>query len=274
MKLIVKILGILIALGVLGAGAAFYFTGDLVESADSFFTKVKSGDYEEAYSETSQAFKSSVSYDDFMAFMGKSSLVQYKEASWGSRSINNSIGRLDGTASLNDGSSVPMFIEFTKEDSEWKIYHIEKKAAGVSSDKPNLSDLKAPEKADMIKIVKESTLEFAKSIAAKNMTIFHKHISKLWAKQYSVDKLTQAYGGLFKMKSNWLTLNQKNPTITKEATINEKGILSVEGFYPSHILVLSNFFLSNHETFSHNSRILKFKLALKMLYLKLSAEES
>ena len=233
MKLIAKVLGVIIALGVLGAGAAFYFTGDLVDSADSFFTKIKSGEYEQAYNETSQAFKSSVSYDDFMTFMGKSSLAQFKEASWGSRSINNSIGRIDGTASLNDGSSIPMFIEFTKEDSEWKIYHIEKKAAGITTNKPKLSDLKVPEKEAMLKTIKESTFEFAKSIAAKNMTIFHNHISSYWAKQYSVDKLNQAYGGLFKMKSNWLSLNAITPTITKEAAINEKGVLSVEGFYPT-----------------------------------------
>jgi len=227
MKKFLKILGVLIVIALIGGGFAFFFTRGMVNSAAEFFARISSGQLQEAYDGTSSQFKASIDIAQLQSFVENSSLDRFREASWGSRSFENNLGRLDGTVVLDDGSSMPMFLEFIKEDGEWKLFHIEKKKAGITTDDP----MSVPEGTELAELIKGTTKEFTKSLDLKDMTSFRHYMSKLWRDQYTVEMLDEAYGSLYEMGVPWLSLENYKTVIPAAPVIDADGVLIVDGYY-------------------------------------------
>ena len=58
------IIGVLILLGLIGGGAAFYFTRGAVEAADKFFATIAETGAAAAYAQTAPAFRAATAQDD------------------------------------------------------------------------------------------------------------------------------------------------------------------------------------------------------------------
>lgn len=228
-KLMKVLLGI-VAFIVIAVIAVFYFTSNLTKVADEFFTAVKNKDMDKAYTYLSEDFRADTSKQDLQQFLEKNSLNNYKQASWSSRSISGGRGEISGSITTDSGGVVPLIIDFVKGDDGWKIYTIQKPFAGVQN---QIAALKIPEEKKLMQLVNESMSVFSDSVADKSMAQFHAYISNLWQKQYSIEKLDEAFGSFYQLDLNLKVLENNSPQFSNNPSIDENGALIISGIYPT-----------------------------------------
>ncbi|MGI9317437.1 MAG: hypothetical protein ACR2QW_08915 [bacterium] len=230
MKTALKIiLGIIVAIA-LGIGSVFYFTADMVDATDGFFTSVKNNDLDKAYSWLSEDFKASTSPDDLKDFVDVNGLGNYKEASWSSRSIEGGKGEISGTITTDSGNTVPLTVGFVKGGDGWKIYSIRKPAAGLQSDS---TAVEVPEEDEAVRLIRKSINHFAESVNQKSMQMFHSQISNLWQQQFSVADLDQAYKAFYDANIDLTVLNDMSPQFNFNPELDQNGVLLIKGRYPT-----------------------------------------
>jgi len=252
MKKIVKVLlGILLFFSFIVL-AVFYFTRGMTGNVEAFFQAASENNTDEAYEFLSKDFQSGISKNEFVAFLITNSLNQYKSATWTSRSISGTIGSLVGTIKTKSGASIPLNLDMVKEENSWKIYSINKKSSGVPSPKLNeisnrssstmakssqvissVDKAGLPSKREQIEMINESMYIFAQSVKDKSMSSFHKHVSILWKKQHDVAKLDSTFSGFYKLGGDLRIIKNYTPVITNAPEIDDKGVLLIQGYYPT-----------------------------------------
>ncbi len=115
-------------------GVVFWATAELPKAADGFFSAIAREDYAAAMELTSTDFKASTSQEDLQAFAEENGITGYTEATWTSRSIENSAGTLEGTLEMADGGSLPIAVQLVKSSGGWQIQNVRKAEAGLSTD--------------------------------------------------------------------------------------------------------------------------------------------
>jgi hypothetical protein len=105
-------------------GVVFYATSGITDTADEFFTAAAEGDYDTANGLLSTQLQGELprGIRPFLAYNGIENVV---EKSWGSRSMENDVGRLEGTVTTADGGKVKLTMQFISENDEWRIDGIE-----------------------------------------------------------------------------------------------------------------------------------------------------
>lgn len=229
MKTFLKILAGIGALVVIAIVAVTLMTSGMSEVADNFFAAVKSDDYEEAYSLLSDDFKSNTSKSQLEIYLNKNALTSFKEASWGSRSVNGGRGELTGSIATESGGVVPISIGFVQGGKDWKIYSIKKPSAGLQEE---AESGQLPSEEEQVKLVVDSMNIFAISNSEKSMKKFHDHISYLWQKQFSVGQLDEAYDDLYSVEVDLTVLEKYSPQFNAKAAVDD-GILILSGLYPT-----------------------------------------
>lgn len=114
---------------VLTIAAGFYFTSGLANTADRFFQAVQQKDFTQANRYLAEEFKISTDGKTLEDFLSKNAILDFKEASWSSREIQNDRGELNGSIKTETGGVVPIEILFVKENDGWKILAIQKPIA-------------------------------------------------------------------------------------------------------------------------------------------------
>jgi hypothetical protein len=221
------VIGVVVVL-VLGIAAAFYFTSGIVETADAFFKAVKERDIAKARSYFAEDFNASTDEKALTDFLSRSSILNFKEANWSSRNISGGRGELNGSVKTETGGVVPIKMMFVKESGQWKIYAIQKPTAGLQSES---SPPNAPAKSDQIALVKKSMHDFIVSVSKKNMEHFRGTVSRLWQKQHTTEQLNQAYKAVINSSGNWTVLNDLEPVMSAESTVDKDGVLVLKGYY-------------------------------------------
>jgi len=57
----------------------------------------------------------------------------------------------------------------------------------------------------------------------------------LWQQQFSVRKLDEAYGSLYKAGVDLTVLDKYSPQFTAKPSIDEDGVLLIQGVYPARL---------------------------------------
>ena len=158
---------------VVGFGGLFalvwQLTSVLADTANGFFLALRDGDQAKARTYLAQDFRASTSDEQLQRFVERSALADYESATWTSRSIENSTGKLEGTIETRSGGSIPMSISLVRENGEWKILAVRKPDAGILSDDPRPQ----PNRADQARLANETTQSFADAVASQDFTQFH-----------------------------------------------------------------------------------------------------
>ena len=230
MKIVVKILAGIGALLIIAIMAVMFMTSGMSDTADKFFAAVKSDNYDEAYSLLSEDFKSNTSKSQLKSYLSKNALTEFKEASWESRSVNGGRGKLTGSITTENGGVVPISLGFVKGENDWKIYSIKKPSSGIQEE---TESVQLPSEAEQIKLVSDSMHVFALSVKEKNMKKMYRHVSHLWQKQFTVEKFNEAFKSFFQFGDALMILDQYSPQFSKKASINDDGVLILEGLYPT-----------------------------------------
>lgn len=206
----------------------FSITSGMTETADGFFSSVKKQDFTKARTYLAEEFRANTDEQALKAYLSKSAVLNFKEASWSSRSINGGRGELDGSISTDSGGNIPIKLTFVKEGETWKIYTLQKPSAGLQSDTSGAS---IPSKDEQIALVKKSWHDFAVSVNAKSMAHFHSTVSGAWKSQFTVQKFDETFGRVFDAGLDLTVLDPLAPVFDGEPTIDENGILLIKGHY-------------------------------------------
>lgn len=259
MKILLIVVGSIVGLIGTIVVAVFFFTSGLTTTADDFFRAVKQANMARARTYLSEGFKANTDEAALKVFLTKAGLLNYKDASWSNRSFKNNRGALDGTITTDTGGSVPLHIEFIKEQDAWKIYSMEKPNAGLASSKGSSPAL--PNKAEQLALAKKSMHDFAASVSKKNMEQFRASVSKLWQDQFPVEKMNQAYASIIKLDSDLTNLDSLEPVLDSEPTIDANGVLLITGHYatkPSQV-----FFENKYVDDGSGWKLLGFNINIK-----------
>jgi len=226
-----KIILSVIALIAISISAVFVMTSGMTDTATAFFIEVKAKNYDKAYTYLSEEFKANTSKEDFVKFLDKSALLNFKETSWSSRSISGGMGELEGSVISETGGVVPIKLSFIKENENWKIFSIFKPQAGLEQKD---SSAKLPSIDELMDLTDESMLKFAESVNAKDFTEFHSYVSNLWQKQFPVEKFNEIFKPFIDANIDMVpALSAHNPKFDIEPSINDDSLLVLEGHYPT-----------------------------------------
>lgn len=228
MKTFGKVLLGIVAVVALGIAAVFFFTADMARTADGFFKAVKADDMDSAFTYLSADFKAGTSEQALRDYLAANALDDFKEASWGSRSINGSRGSLVGSVTTRSGGVVPITLSFVKADSGWKIYSIQKPASGIQEE---ISGPRLPPEQELVKLVADAMLVFAESVNEKSMAKFHRHVSNLLQQQYSVTQLDEAYASFYDLGADLTVLKGYSPQFDTPPAVDGDGVLRIKGRY-------------------------------------------
>lgn len=230
MKTFLKILAGIGAVVVIAIVAVMFMTSGMTDTADRFFTAVKSDNYDEAYYLLSEDFKNNTSKNELKAYLTSNALNNFKDTSWNNRSVNGGRGELIGSVTTETGGVVPISLGFIKGENDWKIYSIQKPSSGIQEETVSAQ---MPSEKEQIKLVSDSMHIFAISVKEKSMSKMFNHVSNLWQKQFSIAKFDEAFGSFFQFDDTLMVLDQYSPQFTDKATIDENGVLLLKGLYPT-----------------------------------------
>jgi hypothetical protein len=245
-SILLKILGGVLVFVILILVIAFYSTSGIVTVADEFFQAVKEKNIAKAHSYLAEDFKASTDEAALSDFLSKGAILNYKDSSWSERSVENGQGKLSGSVTTESGGTVPIEMTFTKENDAWKIYSIQKQAAGLQSASnageettgtaaapPTAAASSIPSKAEQIALVSQSMHDFAISINAKSMDHFRKGIAKIWQDQATTKDLNETYGSYIKAEADLSILDNLEPNIEDGVKADENGMITLKGYYPT-----------------------------------------
>ena len=248
MKKFLKILAIVAVVIAVILGIVSFATSGMRTTADDFFGAVKQQDMTKARSYLSEEFKASTNEAALKEFLSKSALLNFKEASWSERSVNGDRGELNGSITTETGGHIPIKLIFFKEKETWKIYGLQKPTAGLQSSEPVLqtdttpaspSTPSIPNSEEQITLSRQSMHDFAVSVKNKDMEHFRSTISKIWQSQYSTAQLNEAFGKVLKADIDLTVVDPIKPILDGDAKVNEKGVLTIKGHYPTKPSTLS-----------------------------------
>lgn len=232
MKKLLVIIGAFVSvvaiIAVIAFGAVFYFTSGMVSTANSFFEAVQKQDFVKARDYLAEEFKASTNEAALRDYLSKSAILNVKETSWTERSISGSKGELAGSITTTSGGAIPIKLTFVKEGDQWKIYTLQKPSAGIQS---QASSPSIPAKEVQIALVKQSMHDFAVSVNNKNMEHFRSTVSQLWQKQFTTEKLNEAFKAVIDAGIDLTVLDGLAPLFAGEPSIDENGVLTIEGRY-------------------------------------------
>ncbi len=242
MKKFFKILAIVAVVIVVILGIVSYATSGMKTTADDFFGAVKQQDMTKARSYLSEEFKASTNEVALKEFLSRSALLNFKEASWSERSVNGDRGELNGSITTETGGHIPIKLIFVKEKETWKIYGLQKPTAGLQSSEPVQqtastpvapSTPSIPNNEEQIALARQSMHDFAISLKNKDMEYFRTTISKIWQSQYSTAQLNEAFGKVLQANLDLTVVDPIKPVLDGDAKMNENGVLTIKGHYPT-----------------------------------------
>ncbi len=219
---------------VVAIGAAIFLTGGMVDAADAFFTAVKNKDMAAARSHLSEDFKARTDERALAAFLADASILNFAEANWSDRTIENNRGSLSGSITTDTGGVVPIALTLVKENDAWKIFSIDKAEAGIISDTSASAAPVAPSRTAQTALVKQSTHDFVVSVAAKDMTHFRSTLSEIWQDQFSTADLNEAFGSIIASDADWTELDGFEPILAAEPEFQEHGVMVLSGHYDTN----------------------------------------
>jgi len=231
MKKLLIGLGVIAVLVIIALIFVFRLTSGIVDVADQFFKAVQAKDFSEAYTYVAEDFQAATSLEQLKTFLEQSALVNYSDASWSSREITTLQGKLEGTIKTIDGGSVPVTMTFVKEEGKWKILYIEKTTAGLALKEETTKSVPPLDEINLM--TAEAMHELALAINARDFSNFYAKLSKLWQSQTTADDLYNAFKSFSDQNVDLTILEGMDPVFDQPPKIDEKGMLILEGYYPT-----------------------------------------
>jgi hypothetical protein len=226
-KLFKFFLWLVVIVGVL-IGVVFFLTSDTEKVADDFFSALKRHDFQTARSYLSSDFAAAVPKDEFPRYVRKQRLDRVVSASWPTRSIDQTTATLEGSVTLDNNETIPLRMIFVKSGEDWKIYRIEKPAAGVAM----INDAKENKDIEhYTELAKRTGSLFFEAMKRKDMRVMKPLLSSVLLQQYDMSALQKAYAPIMQASLDWDAVGRLDPSVSSVRT--ENGKLKMTFVYPT-----------------------------------------
>lgn len=227
-KIIVGVVCGVIGFVVLVGSIVLYATRGLVTAADTFFSQIASGDTKVAFESTSEQFGSEGTLKDFEAFVKAKRITEYVSGKWTERSVKNNIGKLEGNLVLKDGGTLPIILNFVKEDGQWKIYGFNLLEAEASE----IKEKTIPSDVEINNLVKDSLVSFGQAIKKHDFTDFYNNsISESSKTRITPEKFQEIFGDMkISEVLSQKELETKKPILIVPPAIKDNQLV-IKGYY-------------------------------------------
>lgn len=257
-KILTRVVAAVVVLGLAAAcliWLVFYLTSGVVESADRFLTTISQGNLPSAYRQTSLAFQQAQTEASFENVVRDLGLAEYQSASWHSRSVENNLGRLDGTIQLKSGGSTRLSLTLIHEDRTWRIQSMQGPPLGATlesdlathgssastlspppdhgASEPDAGNVESqPSWGLVAPLVATHLTGLAQALESSDFTKFHAAVSKKWQSQITPDQFAAAFGALRAMPRDWSPADPAKLILDEPMVVDRNGILVVQGHLP------------------------------------------
>ena len=123
-------------------------------------------------------------------------------------------------------NKVTFKLSYVNESSAWKLMGINVQATPEDGDK-------APPDKELKTLAHDSLLLFNVAIQTKDFGDFYSHISKLWQKQITPEKLRGIFQSFIDKKIDIESIDQEEPVFEGTPAVNQDGLLVMQGSYPT-----------------------------------------
>jgi hypothetical protein len=119
-------------------------------------------------------------------------------------------------------------LKYVFEDESWKLIgiNVEVKPTADKADK-------VPTNKELKTLALDSLLLFNVAIQTKSFEDFYGHISKIWQKQITPEKLLNVFHSFIDQKINIALIVREEPDFDGTPAINDEGVLVIKGSYPT-----------------------------------------
>ncbi len=233
MKTLLKILAGFVLLVVAVLGFVFWLTAGLPAAADEFFTKLAADDYEGAIALTTPDFRASTDRSGLESYARANGLNQYASASWTSRSVNNNVGKLEGSLTTKDGGVIPVSLELVKGDDGWRVQNVRKSAGGaITTTATSEPAVNLPSSSEQTALIDATLAAFAASVNGADFSPLHTHSATRFQNEVSAERLGEVFAGFVAEQVDLTVLDGMAPVVEK-AEIDGDGVLNLRGHYPT-----------------------------------------
>ncbi len=94
-------------------------------------------------------------------------------------------------------------------------------------------ELKPPSLAENQKLVLNTTLEFARAVQARDLSLFRRNTSRKFQEKFSQKQFDQAFGGYIQQNINLLPVAKQVPIFKPAPFVTKDGILVLKGYFPT-----------------------------------------
>ncbi|MEW5725137.1 MAG: hypothetical protein AB1896_18635 [Thermodesulfobacteriota bacterium] len=222
--------GIIILIVVL----VFTLTGGAADEANDFLAKIGQGRMAEAYRQTAPEFQNAQSEGCFKQAVTTLGLTDYQSASWTSRSIDTAKATLEGSVTTKSGGKVPLKMVLVKVNDQWRVLALEgeRPGASVTSLAP-IAPGKVPSPEALGQLTLDTLEAFNQAVRAKDFTVFHSGIAKLWQDQITPAQLKEAFQAFIDNEAVLGPLKDLAMVFNPAPAIDDRGVLVLSGHYPT-----------------------------------------
>jgi hypothetical protein len=205
-------------------GIGFYATSGITRTADDFFAKAHSGDMAAVYAMTSAQLRNTADADELAAFIRDNRFDKVARTSWSKRSIENDVGTLDGSVTLDDGGVIPLHMQLVSEGGDWKVSLIKLAEAGVSGG----GSADVPPDSEVANLVKFHTGVFLDGVKQNDVSYF----KQFWVDNVSEDELKNLVATMRQAPDAVEALRDAKPVV-EQARALENGGFQADGYVES-----------------------------------------
>jgi hypothetical protein len=125
-------------------------------------------------------------------------------------------------------NKVTFKLTYVYEGSAWKLLGINVQAAPFVENAGQV-----PIDKELRKLALDSLLLFNVAVQTESFEDFYNHISKLWQKETTPEKLQEIFQSFIDKKINIALIVKQEPTFEGTPRVNEDGLLVLKGSYPT-----------------------------------------
>jgi FlaG/FlaF family flagellin (archaellin) len=235
---IAGILGVVVCAGVgyliyQGVALAFTLTQPVVDASDTFLGLVGQGKTAEAYAATASGFRAQHDEASFTAAAKQVGLTDYASVSWNTRNRTNDEGNVAGTVTTKQGGTTPIAIQLVNEGGSWRVVTVRYGGVELADVMKSVAQKAVPADEELRRLATETLLDFNQAVKAGDFTAFHGKVSAPLQQKFTAQQLQDSFQEFIDKKIDIDGIKDVAPQLDAPAAINNAGVLTVKGHYPT-----------------------------------------
>jgi hypothetical protein len=209
-----------------------------------FFEDLAAGRYREAHSKAALRFQVLQSADQFGRAIRELGLEEFSQGIWDPAVLEGNRAEMEGVYENAAGVRTRLLVEVFREAGRWRVASIRKGGQGRAGEDLFSSigrgrglnpfvGRPAPGEAELRELVEGELSRLGEALRTGSFEAFHRGISQTWREQVPPRALQQIFGQMSGSGHDFSGLKRLRPAYDPVPYVDPRGILVVEGYYPS-----------------------------------------